>query len=152
MARESRVITVFATQSFDAIKAALGEDQTRNILHNLRTRLILGQTDPTFAAYLISQVDIEQVDANVTESTQGAALASSGRSAGDTTVAQSYSIRHAREHVVKPELIKALPVCQAFIELLDGIRVHPVQRLYGMLPQGATPAGARYADLPQGAL
>jgi hypothetical protein len=149
LARESRAITVFATQSFDAIRAVVGEDQARVILANLRTRLILGQTDPTFAADLIGQTDIEQTDKNVTESTQGAALASSGRFTGDTTVAQSYSLRQTREHLVKPELIKALPVGQAFIELFDGFQVQPVQRVFGMLPD--RPAGTRYADLHKGA-
>lgn len=148
MARQSKAISVFATQSFEAIKSTLGEDVSRTVLNNLRTRLVLAQTDPTFAADLLGQRDTALVDTNITESSQGAALASSGAFAGETTVAQSYSLRRTREHIVKPEDIKNLPVGQGFIEVFDGSRVLPVRRVFGMLPNGVAPPGTRYADLP----
>lgn len=138
-------MTVFLTQGFASIVQRIGEDRAKVLLQSMRNRLVLNQTVPDFAADVLGQHDVRTVESNISENVTNAHLAANGRFGGDSTVAQSYSIRKNREYVVAPEVLSSLPLGQGILQSHDGSRPVPIHRVY-LLPYYA-PADTRHADL-----
>lgn len=145
LCRESKSMTVFLTQGFASIVQRIGEDRAKVLLQSMRNRLVLNQTVPDFAADVLGQHDVRTVESNISENVTNAHLAANGRFGGDSTVAQSYSIRKNREYVVAPEVLSSLPLGQGILQSHDGSRPVPIHRVY-LLPYYA-PADTRHADL-----
>lgn len=145
LCRESKSITCLLTQGFDSIVQRVGEDRAKVLLQSMRNVLVLNQTRPEFAADLLGQHDIVQVDSNISENVQDAHLTASGRFGGSSTVSQSYTTRKNREYIVPPEVLSSLPVGQGILASHDGERCVPVHRVF-LLPC-FKPEGTRHADL-----
>lgn len=145
LCRESRSITVFLTQGFVSIVQRVGDERAKVLLQSLRNRLVLNQTVPDFAADLLGQHDVVNVESNIAENVSGAALGANGKFGGDSTVSQSYSTRRTREYAVPPEVLSSLPLGQGILQSHDGERGVPLHRVY-LLPHYA-PEGARHADM-----
>ncbi|HJW24581.1 MAG TPA: hypothetical protein VJ576_06755 [Rhodocyclaceae bacterium] len=130
LCRESKSITCFLTQGHASIVQRVGEERTKVMLQSLRNRLILTQTLPDFAADLLGQNDIQEIDRSITESVQDAALHATGRFAGQSSVAESYSVKHVRKHSIPPEALVKLPRGQGILQAHDGNRALPLHRVY----------------------
>lgn len=130
LCRESRSMTVFLTQGHASIVQRVGEERTRVILQSMRNRLVLTQTVPEFAADLLGQHEAQEIDRNIQEHSIGASLQATGRFAGQSSVAESLSVRRQRKHVVPPEVLLALPTGQGILQCHDGERSVPLHRVY----------------------
>jgi hypothetical protein len=144
LCRESKSITVLLTQGFASIVQRVGDERAKVLLQSLRNRLVLNQTVPDFAADLLGQHDVTNVESNIAENVSGAALGANGKFGGDSTVSQSFSTRKNREYVVPPEVLSNLPLGQGILQSHDGQRSVPLHRVY-LLPHYA-PHGTRHAD------
>lgn len=148
LCRESRSMTVIMTQGYASVVQRVGEDRAKVILQSLRNRLVLTQTVPEFAADLLGQYEVEEVDRSISENMQNASLHSTGRFAGESTVSESLSVRRTRKHSIPPEDLASLPTGQGILQSHDGDRSVPLHRVF-LLPYFAAP-GARHADLGVG--
>ena len=148
LCRESKSITCLLTQGFDSIIQKVGEERAKVLLQSIRNILVLNQTRPEFAADLLGQHDVTQVDSNISENVQDAHLTASGRFGGSSTVSQSYTTRKNREHIVPPEILSSLSVGQGILASHDGNRSVPVHRVF-LLPPDLESEGTRHADLEQ---
>lgn len=147
LCRESRSVTVFLTQGHASIVERIGEERTKVILQSMRNRLVLSQTVPDFAADLLGQEEVEEVDRSIQENIQEASLQATGRFAGQSSVAESLSVRRQRKHVVAPEVLARLPLGQGILQSHDGVRSIPLHRVY-LRPHWAPET--RHADLKLG--
>jgi hypothetical protein len=147
LCRESRSITVFLTQGHASIVQRIGEERTKVILQSMRNRLVLNQSVPDFAADLLGQQEVDEVDRSIQEQMQDAALQATGRFAGQSSVSESLSVRRQRKHVVPPEVLSALPLGQGILQSHDGMRSVPLHRVF-LRPYFAP--DTRYSDLEMG--
>lgn len=148
LCRESKSITTFLTQGYASVVQRVGEERSKVILQSLRNRLVLSQSVPEFAADLLGQSEQLEVDRNVQENIQDASLNSTGRFAGQSSVAESISTRRNRKHVVPPEILATLPLGQGILQCHDGVHSVPLHRVF-LRPYFSI--DERHADLKLGA-
>lgn len=146
LCRESKSISTFLTQGFDSIIEKIGEEKAKVLLQSMRNRLILSNSVPKFAAELLGESEFEEVDRNIQENMQDAALNATGKFAGESTVAESLSVRQQRKHVVAPEILATLPLGQGILQCHNGVRSLPIHRVF-LTPSGFS---GRHADLKLG--
>lgn len=128
LARESKVISIIATQSRSSLTPRLGEDRTRRLLASLRTKIFLALADDKdyeYAANIISKhyksIESASVQEHVTEAEQSA-----GQFVGaETSVSESRSIRDELRHDVEPATFRDLPAFTAIVSGFDGNAAMP---------------------------
>ena len=130
LCRESKSITVFITQGYASIVQRVGEERSKVLLQSMRNRLVLTQTVPEFAADLLGKHEVDDVSTNISEQIQDAALHSTGRFAGSSSVAESLTVRTKEEHVVSAAKLQAIPTGQAILQSHDGMRAIPMHRVF----------------------
>lgn len=130
LCRESRAITVFLTQGFPSIEQRLGKERSQVILQSLRNRLILTQDPGDFAADLLGKHEIEQIDRSINENMQDAALHSTGKFAGQSSVSESLSVRKQEKHLITAKQLAELPAGQGILQSHDGYRSVETHRVF----------------------
>lgn len=130
LCRESKAITVFLTQGFASIVQKVGEDRSKVILQSMRNRLVLTQTVPEFAADLLGKHEIDDVSTNISEQIQDASLHATGKFAGQSSVAESLTVRTQEKHVIAAAELQKLPTGQGILQSHDGERPVPLHRVF----------------------
>lgn len=150
--RESKVVSIVATQSRASLVRRLGEDRTKVLLASLRTKIFLALSDPTdaeWAAKVCGEDWAEVENTSVNESVQGAKLTAGGGFLGkDTTVSQNYSLNRQKINRFEPAAFRDLPAFAAIISGFDGAAALPPARIY--LKPYFRPAWERYREFIQG--
>jgi len=141
--RQSKSLTILATQGPASIKERLGEDQTHVLTQSLRNKLIFNCEDADKIAEILGQEDVLDINRTVNESQQDASMTLSGRMAGQSSVSETLSEQHRREFTVKPEDIRALALGECLFRGHDGESAIPVQRVF---PRPCFAADTRHAD------
>lgn len=147
LCRESRSMTVFLTQGYASVVQRVGEERAKVILQSLRNRLVLNQSVPEFAADLLGQQEVEDLNRSIQENIQDAALNATGRFAGQSSVAESLTAHRQRKHTAPPEVLASLPLGQGILQSHDGVRSVPLHRVF-LRPYFAL--DVRHADLEMG--
>lgn len=146
LCRESKSITIFATQGFDSVIQHVGEERAKVIIQSLRNRIIFTQSLPEFAAGLLGEREYVDINSSVAETQDSATLHATGRFAGKSSVQESLNIQRSRRHVIPPEELAALPMGTAIVQGHDGTRSMPLQRVF-LTPYYAP--NRRHADSPE---
>jgi hypothetical protein len=141
--RQSKSLTVFATQGPASIEERLGKDDARVLTQSLRNKFIFNCEEADTIAELIGQEEVRDINRTVNESQQDAAMTLSGRMAGHSSVSETLSEQRRREFIVKPEDIRALALGECLFRGHDGERAIPVQRIF---PRPFFGAHVRHAD------
>ena len=141
--RQSKSLTVFATQGPASIEERLGEDKARVLTQSLRNKFIFNCEEADKVAELIGQEEVLDINRTVNESQQDAAMTLAGRLAGHSSVSETLSEQRRREFTVKPEAIRALALGECLFRGHDGERAIPVQRVF---PRPFFDAHVRHAD------
>lgn len=132
--RESKVISIVATQSRASLVRRLGEDRTKVLLASLRTKILLALSDPTdaeWAAKICGEDWSEIENTSINESVSGASLTAGGGFLGkDTTVSQNYSLNRQKINRFEPAAFRDLPAFSAIISGFDGAAALPPARIY----------------------
>jgi hypothetical protein len=142
--RESKSITVFATQGYVSVLQKVGKERSDVLLQSLRNRLVLTQTEPEWASKMLGEAEVSDIDTSISETMQDAALHTTGQFAGQSSVAESYNIRRQRKSVVPPEMLATLPAGEGIFQGFDGRRALPLMRVF-FRPHYAK--AVRHADL-----
>lgn len=130
LCRESKSMTVFLTQGIPSIIQRVGEQAADVIIQSLRNRLFLTCQLPKQAAELLGEHEVEEIDSSITENVNDASLHASGKFAGQSSVAESMSIRRTRKHRITPEALSELPTGQGILQAHDGERAIPLHRVF----------------------
>ena len=132
--RESKVISIVATQSRASLVRRLGEDRTKVLLASLRTKVFLALSDPTdaeWAAKVCGEDWSEIENTSINESVNGASLTAGGGFLGkDTTVSQNYSLNRQKVNRFEPAAFRDLPAFSAIVSGFDGAAALPPARIY----------------------
>ncbi|CDQ11960.1 conserved membrane protein of unknown function [Acidithiobacillus ferrivorans] len=150
--RESKVISIVATQSRASLVRRLGEDRTKVLLASLRTKIFLALSDPSdaeWAAKVCGEDWGEIENTSINESVSGASLTAGGGFLGkDTTVSQNYSLNRQKVNRFEPAAFRDLPAFSAIVSGFDGAAALPPARIY--LKPYFRPEGETYREFSQG--
>jgi hypothetical protein len=128
--RESKSITVFATQGFASIEARIGKERAQVLVQSLRNLLVLTQSLPEWAARALGEREVMEAERSVQETAADAQLVATGRFAGQASIAESQTLRLQRKFAVTPEALAALTTGQGILQSFDGRRAVPIHRVY----------------------
>ncbi len=128
--RESKSMTVLATQGFASIESRIGKERAQVLVQSMRNLLVLTQSLPEWAAKALGEREVVEAERSVQETAADAQLEATGRFAGQASVAESQTLRRQRKFVVTPEALTALPTGQGILQCFDGQRAIPVHRVY----------------------
>lgn len=126
-ARESKSITIAATQSVSSLENAIrSEPATREILQNFRTRIFGTTTDPKTIRLFQEPhgtVDRERRSHSMSESAQGArGFFAPGTGSGDrASRSESVSVHYAAEYPVTAREFARLPAFETYAQIFDGL-------------------------------
>ena len=126
-ARESKAITIAATQSVSSLENAIrSEPATREILQNFRTRIFGNSTDPKTIRLFQEphgQVDRERQSHSLSESAQNARpdLLFGGYDSDKTSRSESVSTHYTQEFPVTAREFSRLRPFEAFAQVFDGV-------------------------------
>ena len=141
--RQSKSLTIFATQGPASIEERLGEEKATVLTQSLRNKFIFNCEEADKVAEILGQEEVLDINRTVNESQQDAAMTLSGRMAGQSSVSETLSEQRRREFIVKPEAIRALALGECLFRGHDGERAIPVQRFF---PRPFFDAHVRHAD------
>ena len=85
---------------------------------------------PDFAADLLGQREVEELDRSISESMQDASMHATGKFAGQSSVQESLAVRRQRKHFIPPEELSSLPLGQGIFQSHDGDNSIPLHRVY----------------------
>lgn len=128
--RESKSITVLATQGFASIEASIGKERAQVLAQSMRNLLVLTQSLPEWAAKAIGEREVIEAERSIQETAADAQLAVTGHFAGKASIAESQTLRRQRKFAVAPEALTALPTGQGILQSFDGQRAIPIHRVY----------------------
>ena len=125
-ARESKAITIAATQSVSSLENAIrSEPATREILQNFRTRIFGNSTDPKTIRLFQEphgQIDRERKSHSFSESAQNArADLFGGYDSDRMNRSESVSTHYAQEYPITAREFSRLRPFEAFAQIFDGV-------------------------------
>lgn len=128
--RESKSITVLATQGFASIEERIGKERAQVLVQSMRNLLVLTQSLPEWAAKALGEREVMEAERSIQETAADAQLAATGHFAGQASIAESQTLRWQRKFAVTPEALTALPTGQGILQSFDGQRAVPIHRIY----------------------
>lgn len=146
--RQSKVVSLLATQSRAGLLVKVGKDRVDAILGSIGTKLFLRLAEPQdqkWASEVCGAEWGEVGNTNISESVSGAKLAAGGGFVGDsTTVAESHSVSTQKINRVEPVAFRDLPTFAAIVSGFDGRRALYPELIY--LKPYFRPADETYRD------
>lgn len=128
--RESKSITVLATQGFASIEASIGKERAQVLVQSMRNLLVLTQSLPEWASKALGEREVIEAERAIQETAADAQLVATGHFAGQASIAESQTLRRQRKFAVTPEALMALPTGQGILQSFDGQRAIPIHRIY----------------------
>lgn len=126
-ARESKAITIAATQSVSSLENAIrSEPATRELLQNFRSRIFGNSTDPRTIRLFQEPRGAEEKEKSshsLSENSQNPTrdLFFGGFDSGKSTLSESISTHRVLEHVVTAKEFARLRTFEAFAQIFDGL-------------------------------